>query len=283
LAATVLLERPEKNENVTSLSVSKIKVFESCKKQFFYSYIEKLPKKDYDYLIYGKFLHEVLEIFHKTYIEGSTEPFHIVMGESLKKSYPNWKEKLTPEQFAEGKNTLGCYLTDLAQQEKENRLPVFLAAEQSFFIDIDSKILLNGYIDRVQQDPDGMLHISDYKSSKSKKWLQEDLFQLKTYAYVMCLVDPDITRIRTSYIMLKHNMDLIVKEFDRDEVMELENYFLEKAALINVEKAYVETASPLCKGCSYLDICLTGATFLAKMRKKETLEHVGKQIGWDAL
>ena len=60
----ILLDsRPEKNKEILNLSVSKLKTFEDCKTKFKFSYIDKLPKKEWEFHSFGKFLHAVLEYF----------------------------------------------------------------------------------------------------------------------------------------------------------------------------------------------------------------------------
>ena len=46
------------------LSVSKVKTFDDCKAKYRYTYIEKLPRKEWSFHIFGSFLHLVLEEFH---------------------------------------------------------------------------------------------------------------------------------------------------------------------------------------------------------------------------
>ena len=45
------------------ISVSKAKTFDGCKKKFDFCYVQKLPRKDWDFHIFGKFCHSVLETF----------------------------------------------------------------------------------------------------------------------------------------------------------------------------------------------------------------------------
>jgi RecB family exonuclease len=251
LKSTVLPDRPEEKMDLT-LSVSKVKTFDSCKAKFRYSYIEKLPKKDWDFHIFGKFLHEVLENFHKKLIKNDTRPLHVIMSECYKSAFANWKEKITSEQVKEFKQILNGYLVKYTKEQSEYQV---LSAEENFYIDIDGKILLNGFIDRIQLDKDGILHVSDYKSSKNDRYLKNDFFQLQTYAFVMCLKDPKLRRVRTSYIMLRDNFKSIIKEFTRDEVMKMEDKFVEYANQINTEKLYRASPSPLCAYCDYSNIC----------------------------
>ena len=67
------------------LSVSKTKTFLDCKAKYKFCYIEKLPRKDWDFHTFGKFCHKVLEDFHNAYVKNnSTEPFNIEMGKAFK-------------------------------------------------------------------------------------------------------------------------------------------------------------------------------------------------------
>lgn len=239
-----------------NLSVSKVKTFKDCKAKFRYSYIEKLPKKDWEFLAFGKFLHEILENFHKFILDGNTDPANILMGRCFKISYENWKDKMTPPQLQESKDILTGYLKKLT--DLGDLAPTILTVEKPFYIDIDGKILLNGFIDRTQRDHDGVLHVSDYKTTKNKKYLKNDYFQLLTYAFLLFLEDPSLQLIRTSYILLRHNFDTIEREFTREEAMKIEGTFLEWADKIHSEKLYRPSPSPLCSYCDYLERCPEG-------------------------
>lgn len=236
-----------------NLSVSKVKTFKDCKAKFHYLYIEKLPRKEWDFHVFGKFLHEVLENFHKARMNGSQDPDNVLMTNVYKISYENWKEKISKDQTTEARGILKKYLKILAKET-----PNVIGVEKEFYIDIDEKVLLNGYIDRVQIDSDGVLHVSDYKTSKDKSGHKKDHFQLMTYAFVMCLEDPSIERIRTSYVMLRHNFEYIIKEYTREEVMTMEDVFLDYYGQIINEKLYRTKTSPLCKYCDALDLCNDG-------------------------
>lgn len=66
------------------LSVSKTKTFLSCKKQYHFNYILKLPTKEFTFHTLGKLVHRVLELFHNTYLNGSQLPYNEVMTISWK-------------------------------------------------------------------------------------------------------------------------------------------------------------------------------------------------------
>lgn len=262
MKSKILLSKPSKEENLYSLSVSKAKTFKDCKAKFRFGYIEKMPRKDWDFHIFGKFLHEALENFYKAKIAGNDDPDNILMSKSYKMTFDNWKDKISQDQIDECRAILMQYLV----KRKENRdmeiEPTVTHVEKEFNINIDNKVLLVGFIDRIQVDPDGVLHVTDYKTTKNKKYLKNDFMQLKTYAYVMCLEDPSIKKVRTSYILLRHNFDVFVKEFTREEVMEMEDVFLKYADDIGAEKLFRPSPSPLCKYCDYIEACHAGQDML---------------------
>lgn len=261
IKSKLLAERPEQKADL-NLSVSKAKTFKDCKAKFFFCYVEKLPRKDWEFHVFGKFLHEILERYYKYVMEGCQDKPNVILTQSWKDSFANWKDKLNREQIAEAKTICMQFLQKLAA-EKDNA-PTVLAVERPFYIDIDGKILLNGFIDRVQLDADGVLHVTDYKTTKNKKYLKNDFFQLLTYAFVMCLEDPNIQTVRASYILLRHDFDILVKDFSRNEIMAVEKTFLDYADKINAEKLYRPSPSKLCDFCDYLEHCDAGQRVTGK-------------------
>lgn len=271
------------DHNFFKLSVSKSKTFKDCKKKYKFTYIDKLPRKDWDFQVFGTFLHQVLENFELDIIKGYDGPDNILMKKSFKSALnmplkdgekETFKDKLTTEQKKESTEILQEFLEKRYKQKKENKLPKVLYAEKPFKIDVDGKLLINGFIDVVQRDVDGVLHVADYKTSKSKKYLKNDFMQLKTYAYAMCLEDPDLQKIRCSYVMLRFGFDSIQTEFTRDEVMVMEKEFVEYAELMKKEKLFRASPSPLCKYCDHLEICDEG------MRKQGIINSNFGETSW---
>ncbi len=249
------------------LSVSKLKTFESCKAKFHFSYIEHLPKKDWDFLTFGKFAHEILEKFHQSIINGDERPDHLIISEAYKSSFINYKEKLTKDQVDLVKIMVQQYLVKRSVEKRENRAPKVTDVEKKFSITVNDTFIINGFIDRVQIDHDGVLCVSDYKTSKEKKYLEKDFFQLLTYCYVMLKEMPELKKIRVSYIMLRHNFDEIVKEFDASTIMKVENKFAERYHEIQEERLFRPKTSPLCGYCDYIDSCADGRDFLQSIGK----------------
>ncbi len=257
------------NYDIFKLSVSKAKTFKQCKRKYKFGYIDKLPKKKQDFQIFGSFLHQVLEYFCGEIISGYNGPDNVLMKKSFDKALNTlildnkpeegtYKDHITKEQKTESFEILKGYLVKRFNDRKKEKLPTFLHVEKPFNIDIDGNVLVNGFIDLIQTDLDGVLHVADYKTSKSKRYLKNDFMQLKTYAYAMCLEDPNLEVVRCSYIMLRFNFESIVVEFKREDVMTMEKEFEEYAELINKEKLFRATTSPLCGYCDYMEKCPEG-------------------------
>jgi len=251
-----------KDSDLFHLSVSKVKTFLTCKAKYRFCYIEHLPKREWDFQIFGKFLHNVLENFHRSIIEGFDGQDHLLMKQSFATALKTWGGKLTSAQKSECFNILKEYLVIRFKDREQKTVSDVIDVEKDFSININNVLLLNGFIDVVQCDPDGMLHVADYKTSKQKRYLKNDLLQLKTYAYALMYEEPLIKQVRCSYVMLRHKFDRIEKEFKREEIMETPQNFIDYAEKINTEKLYRPSTGPLCRYCDYLGQCKAGKKYM---------------------
>jgi len=260
------------------LSVSKVKTFDSCAAKFKYNYIEKLPKKEWDFHVFGTFCHDTLENFHLKLIENGKDmkleegenkdalqvnDWPQLMMKCFKDSIETFKEKLSHEQKQEAFGILQGYLDIMKREREEGILPDVIDAERSFYIDINGKVLLNGFIDRIQVDHDGVLHVADYKTTKNKKYL-DDFFQLETYAYVLFLTDPKLEKLRASFVCLRHNSEYLTREYTRKDVEHIAEKFMNYAKKIDEEELYRPQPQFLCKYCDFLEECHQGERFLIK-------------------
>jgi RecB family exonuclease len=259
------------------LSVSKTKCFAQCRKQFEFSYIKKLPKKDHDYHVFGKFCHKVLEDFHLFYINGSQDPYNISMNKAFKTALEEYKDQMTKDMKKDCFTIINNYLKLVSDEKRDDVSANVLACEKTFELPIerdDGKIVvLNGMIDRIQLDKDNIIHVADYKTTKNKKYLKDDFFQLLTYAYVLVSEDPSITTVRGSYVLLRHNFEYITKDFHIDEILKVKNKYLEYANDIMEEKEYPATPQILCRWCDFIDICPEG-------KKMQEPSKIFGEVGW---
>lgn len=240
------------------LSVSKTKTFLDCARKFKFAYVEKLPRKDWDFHVFGKFCHKVLEDFHMAYIQGTTEPFNKEMSKAFRTAQAEYKEQMTPEMTKDCFAIIQQYLKIITQDKKNNISANVLDVEMKFDFAVGDKVILNGMIDRVQLDDDGIIHVCDYKTVKNKKYLKNDFFQLLTYAYVMLNQNPDLKKIRASYILLRHDFEYITTEFDVPEILTIKDKYTKYALDIMAEQEYKPNPTALCNFCDYQTLCPEG-------------------------
>ena len=241
--------------DLLKLSLSKTKTFLACKKQYKYNYILKIPQKEQIYHIFGKFAHKILEDFHNAYINGSTKSFSAEMNIAWKNAIAEFNEKLSPELRKECWDIANCYLKKMYALEKQNKVPQVLFCEKSFAIELREGLILNGAIDRIQKDHDGVYHVLDYKTTKNKKYLKDDYFQLITYAFVLVDEDPTIEKVRGSYILLRHDFEEVTFEFSKDEILEIKQKYIDYADKIIKEVDFPANVNNLCPWCPYADLC----------------------------
>jgi len=264
----------EDGKKFLKISVSKAKQFKQCKKAFKFNYIDHLPKITRDYHVLGTFCHEVLEKFHKAYIDKSELAFNDEMNIAWKSSIKSHRKNITPEIKAEAKDMIGKYLKLITEKKNKGENFNVISVEDNFKKELDGKVILNGMIDRIQQDPDGVLHVADYKTTKNKKYLKDDWFQLLTYCYVLLMDNPSLEKIRASYILLRHDFEYIGRDFTREEILETKNEFMSIYEEMIKEEEFPPSPTFLCSYCDFLKdengniICEEGAEFVNKTGRR---------------
>lgn len=253
-------------QKLIKLSVSKVKVFDHCKAQYKYNYIDHLTKKEWAHHSFGLFLHEVLENFHAEYLNGCLDSYSKTMSRIYKISLKKFSAKLSPEAKTEAFGIIDKYLKKIAFNPKE--VKSIISVEKKFTIPITDKIILTGMIDRVQLDNDNVICVCDYKTIKNKKYLKNDFIQMQTYAYALYQEDNSITKVRASYILLRHDFEYFTKEFDINDIKEIEEKYKQYAEDIHNEKVYRANPTPLCNYCDFLNVCNDGKSYVNRGIKK---------------
>ena len=195
------------------------------------------------------------------------------MADAFKVSWAEFKDKMTPEMKKECWDILNQYLK-LITKDKQNGLPAnVIAVEKRFDFAIAENLVLNGAIDRIQLDADNVIHVADYKTTKHKKYLKNDFFQLLTYAYVIVSEDPSIKKVRASYILLRHDFEYITTEFTKKEIMAVKGKYREYAKQMLAEKEFPPNPTNLCNYCDYLEHCPAG-------KSKSFNQNVYGEVTW---
>lgn len=141
------------------LSASAIKTYKQCPRKYYYTYIDKKPKKSYAHLELGNFVHGVLEDFHNHLLEEdlSEDKWGPLLSKYCKARLK--KHKVEGEDRKNASVMLKNYLQDL----KDGGMPDVVFNERGFNIKLENDVVIRGYIDRIDRDPVRGYKAVDYK------------------------------------------------------------------------------------------------------------------------
>jgi len=176
-------------ERLTTFSYSQITTFQSCPRQYQYSYIYRIPTPPSGALSFGVTLHNTLLSFYRLAEQSKQASLFTEYTEdlSLQKLLSIYEEKWIPQGYESkahmetAKRRGGEILEGFYSHFKE-RIPQIEFLEKSFKLKVGD-YTISGRIDRADRLEDGTLEIIDYKSGKSKTQEQVDKdLQLQIYA-----------------------------------------------------------------------------------------------------
>ncbi|WP_203337943.1 RecB family exonuclease [Nocardioides limicola] len=179
-------------EVLGALSPSRAGDFLTCPLLYRFRVIDQLPEPTSVDAVRGTLVHKVLEDLFDLPATHRTPEQAAAMVE------PTWQQMLEAEPgLAEGFEAAGAEIAEWLvacrrsvqtyfELEDPRRLE---PAERESYVEtvLDSKLLLRGFIDRVDISPEGLVRIVDYKSGRSPGEMFEAraLFQMKFYALVL--------------------------------------------------------------------------------------------------
>ena len=174
-----------------ALSPSRAGDFLACPLLYRFRTIDKLPEPPSVDAVRGTVVHKVLEdLFDLPAAERTVAQAHDLLA-------PAWEalQEAAPEAAAlfGDAEELGRWLAscrDVIERYFTLEDPTRLEpAERELYVEavLDSKLLLRGFVDRIDGAPNGMIRIVDYKTGRSPGPLFEAkaLFQMKFYALVI--------------------------------------------------------------------------------------------------
>jgi putative RecB family exonuclease len=181
-----------------ALSPSRAGDFMTCPLLYRFRTIDRLPEEPSPDAVRGTVVHKVLEELFDLPAERRTPD---QAGDML---VPAWEQLLAaepaigemfaaPEGDEPGVADLGTWLTTCREVldryftlEDPRRLE---PAERELYVEalLDSRLLLRGFVDRIDVAPDGAIRVVDYKTGRSPGEMFEAkaLFQMKFYALVL--------------------------------------------------------------------------------------------------
>lgn len=256
-------------------SYSKLDTFVQCPMKYKYKYVDgNYVQSDAVHLDLGNLLHKVLEIKHRNIIEGIPNDYTYLkevylkgIAEDTDKDKGNFimgvnaiKEKFGEDTFNEVntksnlsyKDKLETFLRYLENDSiGEQWKP--LAVEINFNFEYEEKVILNGFIDRVDINDKGELRVVDYKSS-NKLYEDKDLTTpLQMFIYALaCENIYGKTPVEFMYdmILLGEKQLSCTKGYYKRGLKKL-NKILDSIFEAEKTGAYTPKATPLCHWCDY--------------------------------
>jgi putative RecB family exonuclease len=176
-----------------ALSPSRAGDFMTCPLLYRFRTIDKLPEPFSPDAVRGTVIHKVLEdLFDLPAAQRTPDRADRMLEpawDALVEQEPALHEMFADAEGPEVASWLAACRTVLARYftlEDPSRLE---PAERELYVEalLDSKLLLRGFVDRVDVAPDGSIRVVDYKtgSSPSEMFEGKALFQMKFYALVI--------------------------------------------------------------------------------------------------
>ncbi len=243
-------------------SPSKLETYETCPQKYKFAYIEGLKTEEEGIEAFlGTRFHETME---KLYSE---RRFRLMSLEEIQAFYQERWEKNFHEKIiivSQGRTAddyfrLGLkFIEDYYRRYypfNQNRI---LGLEEKIEIDLDGtgRYLLQGYIDRIDLTPEGVVEIHDYKTSSTLPAQQEidSDRQLALYQLGLQQKWPWAERVRLVWHYVAFDLEISSTrspaqlEALRQEVIDLIN-------LIEADQEFLPRESSLCEWCSFFSLC----------------------------
>lgn len=246
-------------------SYSKLSTFKNCSLKYKYQYIDLIkPEEKFEGIeaFMGKRVHEVLEKLYKNLrlrksstLEECLELYDVVWKK-------NWSDivRIVNKNFTEENyyNTGVDCVKNYYQRYHPFNQGITLGTEMNLrgSLDGNRNYQINGYIDRLDQMPDGTYEIHDYKTSASlpdQVLIDEDQ-QLALYHLILPNKFNDALNVELVWHYLSFD-----KEFrssrTSDQLEGLKNELMGLIDKIESTTEWEAVESKLCDWCDYPDIC----------------------------
>ena len=252
-----------------ALSPSRAGDFMTCPLLYRFRTIDRLPEQPSPDAVRGTVVHKVLEDLFDLPAERRTPDragdLLLPAWEQLLAAEPEIGEMfVAPEGDQAGVPDLGTWLTSCREVldryftlEDPRRLE---PAERELYVEalLDSRLLLRGFVDRIDVAPDGAIRVVDYKTGRSPGELFEAkaLFQMKFYALVLWRMR-GVVPAMLQLIYLGNGEMLRYVPDERDLVATERKVEAIWQAIRRAEESgdWRPRRSRLCDWCSYQSIC----------------------------
>jgi putative RecB family exonuclease len=246
-------------------SVSRICTFESCKLQYKYNYIDKLPSEvETIEAFMGSRVHEALKEFYDFIKNRVVKPKEWLLSKYEQLWLQNYtdsikivKIELAPEDYLEkGRKCLADYYQEYYPFDQTK----IVKTEESISFPIqhnDSEYSFRGVLDRLDwNDREKIFEIHDYKTSGTlltQEEADQDI-QLPLYQIALLRRWPEAERAKLVWHFLLFNKQ-IESSRTKDELNALQADIASRIQAIETCEDFPPHKSALCDWCAYQEIC----------------------------
>jgi len=236
---------------VSRLSPLRIRVFDTCRLRYRYQYLDRLSARLRPQDTAGSLLHRVLSDFF------SKVPSEERDGQRLIRMFEDGWEALSPRyRRMKGVDKLREQSIDQLRMFTKQRdlLAQPLFAEPYFQVEIEAGVTLFGRVDRIDEEPDGGLHLIDYKTGSHPD--EVDAKQLRLYA-IMAEKSLGKPVARTSFWYLDEGATW-TEDFGDAQRRLSHSELLEAVQLMQSTIEFPPDVGQHCGHCPYLYVCSEG-------------------------
>jgi len=256
------LSTPVDGVNVLgSLSPSRAADFMTCPLLYRFRSVDRLPEPPSPDAVRGTVVHKILEDLFDLPAPERTPSTALGMLQpawaALQEAEPELAEMLPESERERWLTSCRTVLERYFTIEDPTRLE---PAEREMYVEslLDSKLLLRGFIDRVEVAPDGAVRISDYKSGRAPRpgFEAKALFQMKFYALVTWRVRGEIPRMLQ--LLYLGSGEVLRYQPDEADLRATERKVVAIWEAIRAAEAsgdWRPSPSKLCSWCSHQELC----------------------------
>lgn len=130
--------------------------------------------------------------------------------------------------------------------------------ELALSVELDSGLVLRGYVDRLDVAPDGAMRVVDYKTGRAPReaFQQKALFQMRFYALALWRMKGEVPRLLQ--LLYLGDGQVIQYQPDEDDLVAMERKLLALASAIGTAMEsgdWRPSPSRLCDWCAHQSIC----------------------------
>jgi len=271
-------------------SHSRPSLHETCPRQYRYHYLDRIEPPDEAEaieLFVGSRVHEALEALYRELMRGrrlTLEELVATFRHHWEREWPKSMRFPRPDDEPASYRALGerCLAGYYARYQPFDRDHTIAVERLLLFpLDTDGEVRVQGYVDRLSVDLDGVWRIHDYKTGKylpTQQQVDADR-QLALYEIGLRHAWPDVREIELVWHYLAHDVELRSRR-SADDLAEVRGGVLELVKVIESDQEFRTAVGTHCDWCPYRAICPAWSHLVAteELPPQRFAEDAGVQL-----